>query len=116
MEHRCGTRHRVDLEVDIRLGPRRVGKGQLSELSLSGAFVSTPFAVALPRGFVALDVVFADQLLQSEQIVQGHLVRHTEEGLALEWNEFAPEPVCRVLARQRTPRSMNRGAPPTEDS
>lgn len=111
MEHRCGTRHRVDLEVDVRLGPDIVlGNAPLCELSLSGAFVSIPFPLALqPHGSIALEVVFPDRSLQIAHVVEGHLVRRTDDGFALEWNEFAPEAICRVLARQRMWRSLNRG-------
>jgi hypothetical protein len=115
MEHRCGTRHKVDLEVDVRMGPQTlVGKGQLCELSLSGAFVATPLPLTWqPPITFALEVIFPDPYSLSDQSVQGHLVRRTDHGFAIEWNEFAPETVCRVLSRQqRSPKDLSRRAPP----
>jgi len=87
MEHRCGER--VTLRVPVRL--RRSGwetSGMLTNASLSGGFVRTRLQSPM-LSLVELDVFGTH--------VSAYVIRVNTRGLALEWFEFAPAGVARLL-------------------
>jgi len=87
MEHRCGER--VTLRAPVRI--QRAGwytSGMLVNASLSGAFVRT----RLQAPILSLVEI---ELFQAH--VPAYVVRVNSRGLALEWFEFAPAGVARLL-------------------
>jgi len=87
MEHRCGER--VTLRVPVRL--RRSGWeafGMLTNASLSGGFVRTRLQSPV-LSLLELDVFGTH--------VSAYVIRVNTRGLALEWFEFAPAGVARLL-------------------
>jgi hypothetical protein len=103
MEHRCGMRHQVDVEVHVRACQGAVASaGRLTEVSISGGFVKTP----LPVHASAL-VSLRSQAPGVH--IEGYVVRREAAGVAIEWLEFAPELV--QFLTQSTPRSRSPGYP-----
>lgn len=90
MEHRCGMRQQVDVEVYIRACQGVVASvGRLTEISISGGFVRTQLPVhtsALVSISLHLPV-----LPRSVSHIEGYVVRRVEGGMAIEWLEFAPD-------------------------
>ena len=74
------------------------GTGHIVSVSISGAFVKTALP-ALPLAVIL--VGFMPERAQRgysrfAPIIEAHVVRRTEEGIALEWCDSAPE-LTRVL-------------------
>ena len=87
MEHRCGDR--VTLRAPVRL--RRAGWdtfGMLTHASLSGGFVRTRLQTPI-LSLVELEIFNAH--------ISAYVVRVNSRGLALEWFEFAPMGIARLL-------------------
>jgi hypothetical protein len=87
MEHRCGER--VTLRAPVRL--RRAGwdsSGVLTDASLSGGFVRTRLQAPV-LSLIELEL-FGTR-------VSAYVVRSQSRGLALEWFEFAPAGIARLL-------------------
>src|SRR5579872_4155884 len=76
MEHRWGERHVIERMVSLRAGGWRV-LARLRNMSSSGAYLQC----AVPSANVA------------------HIVRRTSDGIGVEWGEFAPRSVMRMLLR-----------------
>jgi hypothetical protein len=94
MEHRCGTRHEVDIEVYARSHGGVVSSaGWLRNLSASGGFLVTTLPID-PPAHISLRVVDAGGRFPSR--LEGHVVRRTAEGLGIEWAEYAPELVSQL--------------------
>ena len=95
MEHRCGER--VTLRAPVRL--RRAGwdtGGMLTDASLSGGFVRTRLQAPV-LSLIEMELFGAQ--------VSAYVVRSNTRGLGLEWFEFAPGGVARLL----TPLAVNIG-------
>jgi PilZ domain len=87
MQHRCGER--VGLRRPVRL--RRDGwdsAGILTNISVSGGFVRTRLQVP---------VMSMVRVAVGELEVQGYVVRRTAEGVGIEWCDFAPAPICKLV-------------------
>ncbi len=90
MEHRCGTRYRVDVEVYVHTCQGAVASiGRLTEVSVSGGFVKT-HAPAQTIALVSLRTRLPS-LNRAVPNIQGYVVRRTAIGVGIEWLEFAPE-------------------------
>ena len=99
MEHRWGQRRAVHEPVQLRTAGGMTATGHIVSVSISGAFVKT----ALPA--VPLAVILVGFMPERPQrgcsrfapIIEAHVVRRTEEGIALEWSDSAPE-LTRMLS------------------
>jgi hypothetical protein len=99
MEHRCGFRRAVSSAVIVRCRNGIAAKGSISDISASGALVRSPLPVPL-HGIVLVQFLDACHKPGARRpIVVGEIVRHTNDGFALEWAIFSPE-VVRALLRQ----------------
>jgi hypothetical protein len=90
MEHRWGTRYKVDVEVYIHTCQGAVATiGRLTEVSVSGGFVTTHLPahtialVSLPTRLAGLNRAIRN--------IEGYVVRRAATGVGIEWLEFAPE-------------------------
>ena len=102
MEHRWGTRYRVDVQVYVHTCQGAVATiGRLTEVSVSGGFVNTQ----LPTHTIALVSVPTRLAGLSRPIrnIKGYVVRRAATGVGVEWLEFAPELV--QILTQRLPDS-----------
>jgi len=85
MEHRCGSRYKVDVELYLRtLGGAVCSTGRLCEVSASGGFVRTALPVP-PLAYITLQLI-SDSSLYFE----GHVIHRAPDGIGIEWSEYAP--------------------------
>jgi hypothetical protein len=96
MEHRCGTRYKVDLAVYARAHAGVVSSvGWLRDVSLTGGFLETALP-AQPLAHISLRLIDADGQLGPR--LEGQVVRRASNGLGIEWSEYATE-LIRALGR-----------------
>jgi hypothetical protein len=89
MEHRCGTRHQVDIAVEATShGGAMTSVGWLNDISLSGGFLVCRLPV-LPHSRVSLQVIDADGSFGPK--LEARVIRHAPNGVGIEWEEYAPE-------------------------
>lgn len=85
MEHRYGMRYPVDVGVYARSLHGAVSSvGRLCEISISGGFVKTTLPIR-PLAYISLEI-----LVSGRPSLEGQVVRRTADGIAVEWNEYAP--------------------------
>ncbi len=94
MEHRWGWRLRVDLTARVGDAAGEMSIARLRDVSVSGAFLET--AVRVPA-FSCVDVQFRTCRGGNSRALSAHVVRSTSEGIAVEWDEFAPADVARLM-------------------
>jgi hypothetical protein len=89
MEHRWGQRKAVHKSVHVRTRAGIAAQAYITNVSISGAFLTTPLPVAL---FSVLEVSFIGVRggRRASTVIEAQVVRKTADGLGLEWCEFAP--------------------------
>lgn len=96
MEHRLGARAPFTVHVRLDRDGRTLGFGNLRSASVSGAFVETSLALPL---LTSIDIVYG--CARSRQavtaLVAAYVTRVTATGVAVEWSEFAPAAIRRLL-------------------
>lgn len=101
MEHRYGTRYKVDVDLYARMSGGVVSSvGKLCEVSVSGGFVRT-ILQAQPLAHVALRL-FLPLQMHNDFFVEGHVIRSTVDGFGVEWSEYALELVRCLTAQERS--------------
>lgn len=89
MEHRWGDRRRVILRVHLHAPGQSAATGWLTDISLSGAYVSTLAALALmSQIIIEVDECGGNTRLRPLQL-PGRVVRRAPTGIGIEWEEFA---------------------------
>ena len=94
MEHRWGWRLRVDLTARVGDATGQMNIARLRDVSVSGAFLET---AAVLRAHTCVDVQFRTHRGSISRPLSAHVVRSTPEGVAVEWSEFAPREVARLM-------------------
>jgi len=89
VEHRWGERHSVRTRVALRARGLQ-GIGYVRDVSVSGALLVTGLRASL-MAFVR--IALPARAGMSAMSIEGQVVRHTEDGFAVEWCELAPEAV-----------------------
>lgn len=111
MEHRWGWRLRVDLTARVGDTSGLMNIARLRDVSVSGAFLET---AALLRVFTNVEVQFRTHRGSDSPGLAAHVVRTTPDGVAVEWIEFAPREVSRLMETYPVPpcaeASTERGA------
>jgi len=98
MEHRCGVRHLLDISVRLDGRPQLLTFARLKNASASGAYVETRVALPmLSRMWIELDW---DRRDDSKRIA-ACVVRTEQDGVGLEWCDFAPRAVLALIERAR---------------
>jgi hypothetical protein len=99
MERRWGNRLVLDETVRVTREREDVGIARLHEVSLSGGFIYTRRRIpAMTR----LQLELPEGGSQSERTIEAFVVRVCEDGVGLEWCEFAPPGVVQLMVtRQR---------------
>lgn len=96
MEHRWGERVRIELPVRITAHPFAVRTGRLLNLSVSGAFLKVDFPL---RPLSRIQVVF-DQPQRAKceaPTIAAYVTRRYKDGVGIEWCQFAPREVSKLL-------------------
>ncbi len=98
MEHRWGDRRQVILRVLLRHPDQRCAAGRLTNISLSGAYVQTrsEFTV-FSRIEVAFDAARHGLARLGPMRLQGRIVRRGKSGMGIEWEEFSPEELGKIV-------------------
>jgi hypothetical protein len=93
MEHRWGTRSKLDIPAQVQCGSQGLLFGTLRDASVSGAFFST--AAQMPL-LASVHV----QLGAHSQIprIEAYVIRRAADGFGLEWADLAPTVIVRLLA------------------
>ncbi|MBS0422643.1 MAG: PilZ domain-containing protein [Proteobacteria bacterium] len=100
MEHRLGSRHVADADVYLRTwGSTVSARGRLRDLSVSGAFIST-LLPCRPLLHVTVQIVPEGRPRRSGPMLEGQIVRVTEDGIGIEWAELQPELVAQLVLIQ----------------
>jgi hypothetical protein len=96
MEHRWGERVRVELPVRISAHPFAVRAGKLLNLSVSGAFLKVDFPM---RPLSRVEVVFEQTPRAKCEAtpMAAYVARRYKDGVGIEWCEFAPPEVSKLL-------------------
>lgn len=96
MEHRWGQRFEVDFAVRLASKPYTVRAGHMTDLSLSGANITTTLDLRiLSRIQVAL--VLPSRLTHATPVVSAYVARRHRTGIGVEWCDFAPQAVLELL-------------------
>jgi len=94
MEHRCGTRHEVDIAVYARSHGGVVSSiGFLRDISASGGFMLTQLPFPL---FAKISLRLVDAEGNFGPRLEGHVVRRAPEGVGVEWSDYVPD-IIRTL-------------------
>ncbi len=98
MEHRWGRRRRLILRVRFLEAEHAVAMGWLTDVSLSGGYVTTTAGLAI-MSQVTLEVDEHGTSSASSRSLrlQGRVVRHGPTGLGIEWEEFASETLIQTV-------------------
>jgi hypothetical protein len=107
MEHRWGQR--IDVAIPVRLyASTHAGEndGQLANLSLTGGWIDVHIEV---RRFSTMQLLFElpEPSMIGPHLVNAYVARQTEDGIGLEWCEYAPRAVVhliRAMIRREHPR------------
>jgi len=96
MEHRWGERVLMDQPARLDARPNLIAVGRLRNASLSGGYVETGASVPLgTRLHVELEWIYWSRTEQCR--VPAYVVRSDENGLGLEWCDFAPRWIALVI-------------------
>jgi len=115
MEHRWGRRLAVDIPIRLRLPLLTAKRGRLTNVSLSGGFIATLVDVRiLTRLMVDFD---GPRHSQTDAVtIAAYVARKTDDGLGIEWCEFAPAAVVELVksaTHAQLPLSLRAVEPPT---
>lgn len=104
MEHRWGERQVLERMVSLRAGGWRV-LARLRNMSSSGAYLQC----AVPSARVLH--IHVDFREGSDSVrLAAQIVRRTADGIGIEWGEFAPQCVMRMLLRAEAEQPQVLGA------
>lgn len=95
MEHRCGTRHSLDIAVRLDSPPSLMTFGRLLNVSASGGYVAAP--IVLPAMSPISVQLEWGRFRDESQRIAGFVVRCDGRGIGIEWREFAPATVLALL-------------------
>jgi hypothetical protein len=103
MEHRWGTRSKLDIPARVHCGSQGLLFGTLRDASVSGAFFST--AAQMPL-LASVHVQLGGQ--SQTPRVEAYVTRRASDGFGLEWADLAPTIIVRLLAsRSAVPVSLS---------
>lgn len=96
MEHRWGERVGVDIPVRITVHPFSVRNGRLANLSVSGACIKADCDLRLlSRIQVAIEL--PQRSKHEAPSVAAYVARKVKDNIGIEWCEFAPPAISRLL-------------------
>jgi hypothetical protein len=96
MEHRWGERIVVDIPVQVSVPPLVVGTGRITNISISGAWVSGRFDLPpLARAFIVFDFLLGG--VREPLPIACFVARVRTEGMGIEWRELAPQIVSDLM-------------------
>src|SRR5690348_389123 len=97
MEHRWGRRVPTGIVVRLDGRPGILAEGRLRDASLSGGYVEGVPSVPLLT-CIQVELEGGQRNRREPDRVRAHVVRSDSSGVGLEWAEFAPGAIRRLLA------------------
>lgn len=97
MEHRWGRRKPVNAVICIKWRAAVVAHGQLTNVSISGALATTDARPPL-WSRVEVQIEWLGTAQPPSPPLPAYVVRHTADGIGLEWCEFAPAATLQWLS------------------
>jgi len=115
MEHRWGQRLELQHEVRLQVETHGTISGRTRNLSLSGVFIAMPIP-PLPLWTRVAVYLHAERPRRPRrhvpQPIFAYVVRRTEDGVGLEWCQFAPRSVRKLLNSNAKSHNESRRAQP----
>jgi hypothetical protein len=99
MDHRCGTRFSLSLAVELRPADGIGTPARLVVASVTGALVETRLDLPLLCPVLVRPLGCVDPALE----IEAYVVRTTERGVALEWEDPACAAVLALLPARVAP-------------
>jgi len=96
MEHRWGERVQVDFPIRVTAHPFAVRDGRLTDLSVSGASIESEFELRL-LSRVEVSIILPMWPKHEAPTIAAYVSRKFKKGIGVEWCEFAPDAVSRLL-------------------
>jgi hypothetical protein len=96
MEHRWGERIGVDMAVRITAQPFAVRHGRLVNLSVSGASIKTDIDLR-PLSKIQIVIELPHCARSEAPSISAYVTRGLRDNIGIEWCEFAPPEVSRLL-------------------
>jgi len=101
VEHRWGKRLRLELSVSLQWVPHSFASGRLRDVSLSGAYIEgVPVLPLWTEIYVHLDGIGCGEC----SAVKAYVIRNEPGGIAVEWSDFAPREVHRLIGDASVPK------------
>jgi hypothetical protein len=94
-EHRWGARIRVSIPVHVTSPSTTDFDGRIKNLSLSGALMTTNFALPL-NSRIEVTLELPPPLL-GDAVITAHVARRVNGEVGIEWCQFAPNAVKDLL-------------------
>jgi hypothetical protein len=94
MDHRWGSRQTLKQPVEVESAPKCLGKAWLTDVSLTGAHLQCDEQF---RGSICVRVRLSNGRGSKGEWLDAHVARRTPDGLGLEWFEFSPQPIAKLL-------------------
>ena len=95
LEHRWGERVRVNIPVRVSAADLARAEGRLKNLSLSGAFMKSDCELRL-HALIEVRIELPPPVSRAA-VIEAHVSRKHNEGVGIEWCEFAPNIVKELL-------------------
>jgi hypothetical protein len=94
-EHRWGARIQVRVPLRVASPTETAIDGRMTNLSLSGALLSTSLAAPLNTR-IAVTLALPSPL-QGDAVIEAHVTRRVNGAVGVEWCQFAPAAVKDLL-------------------
>jgi hypothetical protein len=108
MERRWGNRLLLNERVRVTRDRLVLGFGCLHEVSLSGAFLKAQWPLpAMTR----ICILLPDRNGDSTIRIEAYVVRQEADGVGLEWCEFAPPVIARIMEASKRPAQIRTDRP-----
>jgi hypothetical protein len=111
MEHRWGHRREINRAVHLETRAGVGSRGQITNVSISGAFVICSLQVPL-YSYIQVQFTGMSHGKRARMAVEAQVVRKDDEGFGIEWCEFAPEAIRALVTippfRQSEPSAPQR--------
>lgn len=88
MEHRWGSRKKIDVPVRFVALPTRIGTGRITNISMTGAFIETDEQLR-PTAVLYVEMIHRSQEPGPSRRLSAIVVRKTAAGVGIEWCEAA---------------------------
>ena len=110
MEHRWGERVGVDVPVRVTAHPFNVRHGRLMNLSVSGASIKADFELRL-LSRIQVVIELPHRTRSEAPSVAAYVTRTSKDSIGIEWCEFAPTEISRMLHSLSTRRYIRSRRP-----